>query len=135
MLSLPFDVSARAAFDASPHALVRAFATALGDRHRRWARSIALNDAEFAAVTFVQRFGSSLNLNVHLHVVVVDGVFSRDRNGLAFTAAPPPTRAEMLEVVRKVKRRVDKLSRVHARMKHRSTRALASLSPAARSAP
>ena len=26
-------------------------------------------------MTFVQRFGSSLNLNVHLHVVVLDGYF------------------------------------------------------------
>ncbi len=98
-------------------ALVRAFATALGDRHRSWARSIALPDAEFGAITFVQRFGSSLNLNVHLHVVVVDGVFSRDRDGLGFTAASHPTRAEMLEIVRKVKRRIDKLAGATLEMK------------------
>jgi hypothetical protein len=30
------------------------------------------------AVTHVQRFGSSLNLNVHLHVMLLDGVFVRD---------------------------------------------------------
>ncbi len=118
VLSLPYDVRARAAFNAAfLTTLVRAFATALGDRHRKWARSIALKDAEFAAITFIQRFGSSLNLNVHLHVVVVDGVFSRDSNGLAFTAASPPTRAEMLDVVRKVKRRIDKLSESTLEMK------------------
>ena len=54
---------------------------------------VALDTAEFAAITFVQRFGSSLDLNVHLHVVVVDGVFSREQDELAFTAASPPTRA------------------------------------------
>lgn len=110
VLSLPFEVRARAALDASfLTAVIRAFAEALRDRHRAWARSIALDDAEFAAITFVQRFGSSLNLNVHLHVVVVDGVFSRESGELAFTAASPPTRAEMLSVLRKVARRVDKL--------------------------
>ena len=96
VLSLPFDVRARAAFDARfLTEVIRTFASALRERHRNWARSIALDDAEFAAITFVQRFGSSLNLNVHLHVVVADGVFSREPGDLAFTAASAPTRAEM----------------------------------------
>ena len=33
---------------------------------------------ECGAVTFVQRFGGSLNFNVHMHVAVLDGVFVRD---------------------------------------------------------
>jgi hypothetical protein len=111
VLSLPFDVRARAAYDARfLTEVIRAFARALRERHRAWARSIALDDSEFAAITFVQRFGSSLNLNVHLHVVVVDGVFSRDGDVLAFTAASPPTRAEMMTILRKVRTRVDKLA-------------------------
>ncbi len=111
VLSLPFELRARAAFDASVlSALVRAFAGALGARHRTWARGNAVEGAEFGAITFVQRFGSSLNLNVHFHVVVLDGVFSRDdERHLLFTPAPPPTRAEMLEVVHEVKRQADKL--------------------------
>ena len=111
VLSLPFAVRARAAYDA--HFLteiIRAFARALQERHRVWARSIALEESEFAAITFVQRFGSSLNLNVHLHVVVVDGVFSREHGKLAFTPASPPTRAEMTTLsLRKVRARVEKL--------------------------
>jgi hypothetical protein len=111
VLSLPFDVRARAAYDARfLTEIIRAFASALRDRHRTWARSIALEDAEFAAITFVQRFGSSLNLNVHLHVVVVDGVFSRDGDELAFTAASPPTRVEMMAILRTVRARVEKLA-------------------------
>jgi hypothetical protein len=110
VLSLPFDVRARAAYDARfLTEIIRAFARALGERHRHWARSIALEQSEFAAITFVQRFGSSLNLNVHLHVVVIDGVFSRDRGALAFTPASPPTRTEMLVIIRKVRKRIDKL--------------------------
>ncbi len=110
VLSLPFDVRARAAYDAGfLTEVIRTFARALGDRHRAWARSIALEDSEFAAITFVQRFGSSLNLNVHLHVVVVDRIVSRDGGELAFTPASPPTRAEMTTIVRKVRKRIEKL--------------------------
>jgi hypothetical protein len=35
----------------------------------------ASGDAELAAVSFAQRFGSSLNPHFHVHVLVVDGVF------------------------------------------------------------
>jgi len=111
VLSLPFDVRARAAFDPSVlTALVRVFAQALRERHHMWAKSIGLDAAEFGAITFVQRFGSSLNLNVHLHVVVVDGVFSRDAaRRLQFTPAPPPTNPEMSSLASCVRRRVDKV--------------------------
>ncbi len=39
---------------------------------------------EAGAVTFVQRFGGSLNLNVHLHAVVADGVFVESDGGVRF---------------------------------------------------
>ena len=43
------------------------------------------------AVTFVQRFGSALQLNVHFHVVVPDGVFVCGDDGhVAFRRLPPP---------------------------------------------
>ena len=38
------------------------------------------------AITFVQRFGSALNLNVHFHCVVPDGVFLDDGSTSAVTA-------------------------------------------------
>jgi len=40
-----------------------------------------------AAITFVQRFGSALNLNVHFHVVMPDGVFSETGDQAAFHKA------------------------------------------------
>jgi hypothetical protein len=33
----------------------------------------------------IQRFGGALNLNVHLHALVIDGVFERDGARLVFT--------------------------------------------------
>jgi hypothetical protein len=52
----------------------------------------------------------SVNLNVHLHVVVVDGVFTREAGELSFTAASPPTRVEMLALLQSVRRKLEKLS-------------------------
>jgi hypothetical protein len=52
-----------------------------------------LGEVACRAITHVQRFGSSLNLNVHFHVVVADGVFVRDLAGNPTShASPPPTR-------------------------------------------
>ncbi len=117
VLSLPFDLRASAAFDARIlTSIIRAFAGALSKRYRSWARGAGLGASEFGAITFVQRFGSSLNLNVHLHVVVVDGAFSRDdQKHVLFTPASPPTPTDLYAVVRDTRRRVEKaLSRLDA---------------------
>src|ERR1019366_1430643 len=75
-------------------------------RHRSCAKTSGLGEAPSGAVTFVQRFGSSVNLNVHFHVMVLDGVFTRDaRANAVFHPAPPPTRRELDDVVRHVHRR------------------------------
>lgn len=44
------------------------------------------------AVCFPQRFGGSLNLNVHYHVAVPDGVFRRESQGVGcrLSSAPDP---------------------------------------------
>jgi hypothetical protein len=97
VLSLPFELRRLAAFDAKVlAALARIFAEALADHYCTWGHGESLGSSQTGAITFVQRFGSSLNLNVHLHVVVLDGVFVRDEDGTAvFHAAPPPSRHEL----------------------------------------
>jgi Putative transposase len=37
--------------------------------------------ARTGAITFIQRFGSSLNLNVHFHMLFLDGVYIDDPKG------------------------------------------------------
>jgi hypothetical protein len=109
VLSLPFELRALAAFRADVlAALVRIFIEAIDRRHRAWAKRVGLGDAPTGAVTHVQRFGSSVNLNVHFHVMVLDGVFTRDKRGRSvFHPAPPPTHDELDEVVRRVRRRAE----------------------------
>jgi hypothetical protein len=60
------------------------------------------------AVTFVQRFGSSLNLHVHLHTCALDGVYVESEDGEAprFVAAAPPSRAELYVLTERVALRV-----------------------------
>jgi hypothetical protein len=60
---------------------------------RRRARRAGAVGPRAGAVTFVQRFGGALNLNVHFHCVIPDGVFVRDSGGMRFVElAPPPTK-------------------------------------------
>jgi hypothetical protein len=40
-----------------------------------------ISQAHTGAVTLIQRFGSALNLNLHFHVLFIDGVFSPKSNG------------------------------------------------------
>ena len=65
----------------------------------RQAAGVQLNEAELSAdegqggaVTLIQRFGSAANLNIHLHCLVLDGVYRRGADGApAFVEAGTPT--------------------------------------------
>jgi hypothetical protein len=57
------------------------------------------------SVTFVQRFGS-LNLHVHFHVLVLDGIFAKDARGrVTFHPAPPPQPADVENMAERLARR------------------------------
>lgn len=64
------------------------FARTLGEHLRR--RSGAPKGYVPAQLHAVQRFGSSVNLHVHVHAAVSDGVFGRENGGLRFYPAPAP---------------------------------------------
>ena len=60
-------------------------------------------------MTFIQRFGGALNLNVHCHCVFLEGVYlDRTEAGLKprFVKVEPPTDADIADVVQKISRRV-----------------------------
>ena len=60
------------------------------------------------AVTVLQRFGGALNLNVHFHSLVPDGVFVRDGElgRVRFVRVPAPTTEDVERLVEKVAARV-----------------------------
>jgi hypothetical protein len=63
--------------------------------------------AATGAVTLIRRFGSALNRNVHLHRLVLDGVYRRAGEGsLRFVPVPAPSPAELHGLVQRIAERI-----------------------------
>jgi ribosomal protein S27E len=63
--------------------------------------------AATGAVTLIQRFGSALNLNVHFHLLVLDGVYRRSGEGrLVFVPVPAPSAGELRQLVQCIATRI-----------------------------
>ena len=73
----------------------------------RWQKHAASADGEPGAVTFVQRFDSTLGCFVHFHVLVPDGLFRADDAGaVVVREGPAPTRADIADVAARVEKRM-----------------------------
>jgi hypothetical protein len=68
-------------------------------------------DALTGSVLAVQRTDSALRLNVHFHVLALDGVYVRDTSTgrLVFHTLGTPTRAEVAEVAARTAERIEKV--------------------------
>ena len=111
MLSVPHRLRYRLAYD---HRLCRTvlhvFVRALRSAYRREARRQGLSGGETGTVTSVQRFGGAVNVHLHFHTLVLDGVFVHEPDGtLRFHAASPPTDEDVRRVVARVRRRLEHL--------------------------
>jgi hypothetical protein len=106
VLSLPFELRRLAAFKADVlAALARMFVEATFATYRARAKHAGIEGAQCGSVLCVQRFGS-LNLNVHFHTLVLDGVFTRDLQGrVLFHPAPPPGPRELGAIVERTCRK------------------------------
>ena len=61
------------------------------------------DEADSGAVTLIQRFGSAANLNIHLHCLVLDGVYRRGIDGEpVFVEVSAPTDQALPAVLHKV---------------------------------
>jgi putative transposase len=78
-------------------------------RHR--ARRHGIRDGRSGSVTVIQRFGGGLNLNIHFHTLLFDGVFfaEGEEGTLDFRPLPPPTDDEVGVVVKRIAARVQRL--------------------------
>jgi ribosomal protein S27E len=64
-------------------------------------------NAQGGAVTLVQRFGSALNMNIHFHMLLLDGVYAADRQGRPrFVSVPAPTPVELTALLERIVARV-----------------------------
>ncbi|MDC9197232.1 transposase [Escherichia coli] len=63
--------------------------------------------AKTGAVTLIQRFGSALNLNVHFHMLFLDGVYVEQSHGSArFRWVKAPTTPELTQLTHTIAHRV-----------------------------
>ncbi|MDF1566289.1 MAG: transposase zinc-binding domain-containing protein [Deltaproteobacteria bacterium] len=75
---------------------------------RLQARRLGVRDPLCCSLTCIQRIGDALNLNVHFHSFLPDGVYTRegDTGPMIFHPLPAPTPRDLDELVLKVWRRV-----------------------------
>ena len=80
--------------------LTRVFLNAVFRFYKERALERGLTGGQTGSITVVQRFGSALNLNIHLHCLVLDGVFVKGhQDGSAtFHPLPAPT-TEQIEAL------------------------------------
>jgi len=64
--------------------------------------------AQTGAVTLIQHFGSALNLNIHFHMLFLDGVYTGGSNGrpMWFRQVKAPNRAELTRLTHIIAHRV-----------------------------
>jgi len=111
VLSLPMVLRYRLAWDPElTTEVLTGFQRAIGARLRLLARRRGLRGTRHGAVTVIQRFGGALNLNVHLHSLVADGVWWGDCEGIRFERLRVRD-ADVRAVVARVRRRVVALLR------------------------
>ena len=107
VISFPFPF--RYLFAAHPHAMgkvlrivYRAIST-----HLIHKAGFSIKDGATGAVTLIQRFGSALNLNIHFHILFLDGVYVyRDDRPPRFQRVEAPDKGELEELVHLISQRV-----------------------------
>jgi hypothetical protein len=79
-------------------------------RHLLGLAGLKPDEADSGAVTLIQRFGSAANLNIHLHCLVLDGVYRRSADAVPeFVEVPAPTDEALQSVLHKIITRTMKL--------------------------
>jgi Putative transposase len=107
VLSLPFALRYRVAFDGALLGKVLGiFVRAVFGSLKRRAREYGISGGQCGAVTFIQRFGSALNLTPHFHALVFDGVYAAEEGEVPrFYPLRPPDKSDVLAVAARVAER------------------------------
>src|SRR2546428_9534797 len=72
-------------------------------------RGVPRDQVQPGSVTFMQRFGSALNVNLHFHGVFMEGVYldrTEARRKPHFLTGEPPSDADVADVLQKISHRV-----------------------------
>jgi hypothetical protein len=107
-VSLRYWMAASQELTAQVHTIIR---TIIGQYYVNKAvtRGFERANMQPGSVTFIQRFGSAINLNLHFHCVFLEGVYlDRTEAGLKprFVKDEPPSDADIAAVITKISHRV-----------------------------
>lgn len=79
-------------------------------RHLLASAGLKADEGHGGTVTLIQCFGSAANLNIHLHCLVLDGVYRCGTDGVpAFVEATGPTDDELHALLQTIIARLTKL--------------------------
>ncbi len=116
VLTLPYPLRYRCAWNARlTSEVLRCFLRAVfADTRRRAKRDLGVRGGACGSVTFLQRFGSALNLTPHFHAMVLDGVYEGSASTPGrFRPLDPPETDDVARVLagtaRRIRRRLEAL--------------------------
>lgn len=107
VLTVPFPL--RFLFAAYPELMSRVLGivTRAISAHLAHQAGLSRREAHTGAVTLIQRFGSALNLNIHFHMLFLDGVYVQDPNAeYGFRRTSPPTVEQLHDLLQRISQRV-----------------------------
>ena len=82
------------------------FLQTISSFQKKKAKKSGLGPCQTGAVQFIQRFGSALNLNIHSHALLPDGVFVETNEGYVFSRQSQPTHEELTHLATKIQNKV-----------------------------
>ncbi len=85
---------------------LKIFLQTISSFQKKRAKKSGLGPSQTGAVQFIQRFGSALNLNIHSHALLPDGVFVETNYGYVFCRQSEPTHEEIIELATKIQNKV-----------------------------
>ena len=112
VLTLPYPLRYRCAWNARlTSEVLRCFLRSVfADQRRRARAHFGIRKGQCGSVTFIQRFGSALNLTPHFHTLVLDGVYTGPSHDPGdFAALPPPETEDVARVLAGTARRILRL--------------------------
>jgi Putative transposase len=111
VLTLPYRLRYQMAWNHGlSRAVLRVYTRVLLDVYARGARECGVPGGRNGSVTVMQRAGSGLNVNLHFHTLLLDGVFTEAPGGaLGFHPAPAATDADVAAALATIRQPVQRL--------------------------
>lgn len=107
---LTFPMPIRLCFAVKPKLMARALDIAITtiSSHYRKLAGLKKSNSKTGAVTLIQRFGGSLNVNIHFHILFIDGIYELgdQKAPTDFLTSNPPTIEELDKVMGQIINRV-----------------------------